>query len=63
MADTPMLMTAQTAARYLGISRDTLRRLAKKGEVPVWRDPSTGRRRYSRLALDQWLTNNCQVAS
>jgi excisionase family DNA binding protein len=60
----PMLMTAKSAARYLGISRATLKRLTDNGDVPVWRDPSTSRQRYSRLALDLWLTNNCKpVAS
>lgn len=51
------VMTAGDAARYLSISKDTLRRLVRKGEIPCWQDPETKRRRYPVAALDKWLAS------
>jgi excisionase family DNA binding protein len=44
------------AAKYLGISRDTLRRWEKKGKVSPVRSPSN-RRYYSKEQLDSLLSN------
>lgn len=53
------LVTATFAARYVGLSVDTLRDWAKAGKVPCVVDPDSKRRRYSLPALDRWLENNC----
>lgn len=51
---TPQLLTAAQAARYLGVGPNRLRAWVRAGAVPFWTDPVTGRRLYSRLALDEW---------
>ncbi len=58
-----MLMTAAQASAYLGMGRDAVRRLTNEGHIPVWIDPDTGWRRYSRPALDKWLEQNCRGAA
>lgn len=55
----PSLVTAQAAARHLGVGPRTLRKWTATGYVPVVRDPLTGRIRYSLPALDAWLQANC----
>jgi excisionase family DNA binding protein len=52
----PRLLTARAAARYLGVGEPTLRRWVQGDHIPVWRDPVTGRQRFSVLELDDWLT-------
>jgi excisionase family DNA binding protein len=53
---TPRLLTAKAAARYLGVGEPTFRKWVDGGHVPVWPDPYSGRRRFSVLELDDWLT-------
>lgn len=60
---TPALLTLKDAAAYLDVAPKTLRRWTKDGVVPVFRDPDTNRCRYSRLALERWLADNCREAS
>jgi len=55
------LLTHKDAAKKLGVARHTLRRWVNAGIIPVFRDPDTGRCRYSEAALDRWLENNCET--
>lgn len=48
MSDT--VLSVQSAARALGVSRDTVRRWADRGILPAWRLPS-GHRRFERAAV------------
>jgi len=47
------------AAKYLGVSRDTLRRWEKKGKIKPPRSPS-GHRYYNQKLLDEVMTNKTQ---
>lgn len=49
------LLTAKAAARKLGVSVKTLRGWVANDVIPVWRDPVTGRQRFSVLELDDIL--------
>lgn len=53
------LVTAKAAAAHIGVSLDTLRAWTRAGVIPVFRDPDSGRCRYSIPALDRWLADNC----
>jgi excisionase family DNA binding protein len=48
----PKWMSIGEAAKYLGISRDTLRRWGKKGKIKAIRSP-TNRRYYTQKMLDE----------
>ena len=70
--DYPAVMTATQARRYLGagtpgqrltIGVRTFRRWADAGYLPSWTDPNTGRRLFTRAALDEWAKNPQGVAS
>jgi len=50
-ADENQLMSIGKAAKYLGISRDTLRRWEKAGKISTVRSP-TNRRFYTKAQLD-----------
>lgn len=47
------LSTAEAAA-YLGMSRDTLRKLAAAGQIPSEQDGPNCKRHYRRSELDGW---------
>lgn len=47
----PQWMAIGEAAKYLGVSRDTLRRWEKKGKIKAIRSP-TNRRYYTQKQLD-----------
>lgn len=55
MTATADLLSAKAAARKLGVGVRTLRAWVKADIIPVWRDPLTGRQRFSVLELDDWL--------
>lgn len=45
-------MTAQEAADYIGCHKETIYRMARRGEIPHWR---IGRNvRFSKTSLDEW---------
>ncbi|MCO7177049.1 helix-turn-helix domain-containing protein [Sporolactobacillus kofuensis] len=45
-------MTAQEAADYIGCHKETIYRMARRGEIPHWR---IGRNvRFSKSSLDEW---------
>jgi excisionase family DNA binding protein len=44
--DPPTVLTTKQAARELGVSVETVRRLAREGHVPAWRLHGRGRWRY-----------------
>ena len=52
----PVVMTLEEAARYLRVSKDTLKKHASEGTIPgrligrAWR--------FSKLALDEWLAKH-----
>ena len=48
-------MSIGEAAKYLGVSRDTLRRWEKKGKIKAIRSPSN-RRYYTKKILDESMT-------
>jgi excisionase family DNA binding protein len=47
-------MDSRDAAAYLGVHRDTLRRLAAAGAVPSEQDGPRCKRYFSKAALDRW---------
>jgi excisionase family DNA binding protein len=50
----PRLMTSEEAAKYLRISKASLYRLAKNGEIPV---SKVGRQyRFRKDIVDEWLS-------
>lgn len=49
------LITAKAASKKLGVSVKTLRGWVGEGAIPVWRDPVSGRQRFSVLELDDVL--------
>jgi excisionase family DNA binding protein len=51
----PKWLTIGQAAKYLGISRDTLRRWEKAGRIKPIRSP-TNRRYYTKPILDELMT-------
>lgn len=51
------IMSIQSAARYLGVSVATLRRMDKKGILIPFRTPGR-HRRYSRQMLDRYLEDS-----
>lgn len=62
---TPALLTAEQAARYLGIGLDRFRRVVRSGNGPrVW-NPDGGRPMYGVRALDEWAAtrNDGEVAA
>lgn len=48
-------MTYDRAAEYLDMSRRTLERAVAANTVPSHRDPLTGRVRFLRSELDDWM--------
>jgi len=52
MSKRPYWMAIGEAAKYLGVSRDTLRRWEKKGKIKAIRSP-TNRRYYTKKQLDE----------
>lgn len=48
-------MPLNEAAIYLGTSRRTLERAVAANRIPHTRDPLTGRVRFHRDALDEWM--------
>jgi PAS domain S-box-containing protein/excisionase family DNA binding protein len=52
--DPPQFLAVQGAARYLGVSISTLRRMDKEGVLVPSRTPG-GHRRYSRQMLDEYI--------
>jgi excisionase family DNA binding protein len=56
--DYSRLLSTSCAARYLGVSAWTVRRLVYAGEVPAIRGD---RLRFDRKDLDRWIENNKEV--
>ena len=56
------MLSIGQAAKYLGISRDTLRRWEKKGKISPQRSP-TDRRYYTKEQLDESITKPKKQAS
>ena len=52
-------LTIGPAAKYLGVSRDTLRRWEKKGKIKAVRSP-TNRRYYTEKMLDEVMNRGSQ---
>jgi len=47
------LMTAKAAMAKLGLGGRAFHRFVKAGIIPVFVDPTTGRKRYPRQAIDE----------
>lgn len=45
----------QTAAEYLGVHHNTIRKWAARGEIPMQRNPVNGYRLFKRSDLDRFL--------
>jgi len=58
----PKLFPIGPAAQYLNVSRDTLRRWEKKGQLKPYRTP-TNRRLYTKKQLDKLLSLKPQKTS
>lgn len=56
----PQWMSIGEAAKYLGVSRDTLRRWGKKGKIKAIRSP-TNRRYYTKKQLDKLMGASKEV--
>jgi len=56
----PKWLTIGQAAKYLGISRDTLRRWEKAGRIKPIRSP-TNRRYYTKPILDELMTGKSKT--
>lgn len=54
------MLSIGDASRYLGISRDTLRRWEKKGKIKPLRSP-TNRRYYTKEQLEKIITRSSEV--
>lgn len=54
------LLSIGEASRYLGISRDTLRRWEKRGKIKPLRSP-TNRRYYTKKQLDKLISKPSEV--
>ena len=52
MSEDPKMIPIGPAAKYLGVSRDTLRRWEKKGKLKSFRSPSN-RRYYTKEQLNE----------
>lgn len=55
-----LALTQTEAAELLGISRDTVKRMIRDGELPVVR--LRGSVRLPRRALEQWVDDHTQAA-
>ena len=51
---TEYMKTAE-AANYLGVSQNTLRKWAGRGDIPMHRNPANGYRLFKRNDLDAFL--------
>ena len=51
---TDYLHTA-AAAEYLGVSQNTIRKWASRGDIPMHRNPANGYRLFKRSDLDKFL--------
>lgn len=49
------VMFGGEAAKYMRMSPATLKRHVDAGRIPVWTDEDTGRKRYPKAALDEFL--------
>lgn len=58
----PLFLNGVQARKLLGWGEAKFRRLVLSGVIPSWTDPDTGRRYYSRLALEAWALRNGQAA-
>lgn len=50
-------LTTGEAARYLGLSPDTLGRIVDKHSIPHW-TPAKGKTLFSRTLIDEWVLQN-----
>ena len=50
----PVWLDSRDAAEYLGVNRDTLRKLAAAGAIPSEQDGPSCKRYFRRDELDQW---------
>ena len=55
---TPSLVKAAEAARLLGRSEDTVRRLALRRRITYFRDPDTGSWLFSRESIEAYINGN-----
>jgi excisionase family DNA binding protein len=53
---TEYVQTAE-AAEILGVAQNTLRKWAKRGEIPMHRNPANGYRLFRRVDLEVFLKN------
>lgn len=51
---TEYVMTAE-AAEILGVAQNTLRKWAKRGDIPMHRNPANGYRLFKRSDLEKFL--------
>ena len=49
------LLTLKEAARYLGVHRNTLQRIARKGQIPYYTVSDRGDIRFRLDDVDAWL--------
>lgn len=54
---TKEVLTAEEAARYMGISKSYIYKLSMKAEIPCYK-PMGKMLYFNRLELEQWLQNN-----
>jgi excisionase family DNA binding protein len=48
-------MHTATAAEYLGVAQNTLRKWAARGDIPMHRNPANGYRLFKRSDLEKFL--------
>lgn len=51
------LLNGVQAAKRAGIDRHRFAAWVKAGEIPVFVDPISGRKRYSEESIDKWLAS------
>ena len=56
---TEYVQTAE-AAEILGVAQNTLRKWAKRGEIPMRRNPANGYRLFRRADLDKFLNKTAK---
>lgn len=56
----PLLLREHEAARFLGVSFNTMRRLRASGDGPAFIKPTVNTIRYATSALDAWVHSRTQ---
>lgn len=54
-------MKTAEAAEILGVAQNTLRKWAKRGDIPMHRNPANGYRLFKRVDLEKFLKKAAQA--